>query len=117
MIMHERHISAVLIDSMEGLRVLVFVESSGSLKELMDDIVKSANEDGPHGLVERVIRVNGGERIDLATGSVVRFATSTTRLRGSTYDHAFVPLGISRDFLDEIKPALITSEIGQITGY
>lgn len=116
MIMHESHISAVLVAAVDGERVLVVLEEAEQVRHLMNEMTDMFDGTAQE-MIRRVTRTNGGERIDLAAGGSVRFAVSTRIRRGDSYDQVFVPLGASKAFRLELEPYIATSKIGLITGY
>lgn len=117
MIMHEAHISAVLVAAVDGEHVLVVGAANEAKRAIMSDLLEAFDGMQP-GLLQSVSKTNGGERIDLVTGGGIRFAhLNERRRRMAVYDQIFVPIGTGPEFLLDLVPALATSKVGLVTGY
>ena len=110
--MDPRHIKVALDAARAGLKVLVYSSTMTDSSRVFCKATESLGGDE-----SRVSRANGNEHVSYPSGGKVKFIGTVDRLRGSSFDQAYVPIGMDQDALFHVLLTLSGSDDGLVTGY
>lgn len=112
--MHREHMETAIFAAAKGSAVAVFADTLDRAQRLAHEVEAAV----PTELwLQKVSYVNGRHSIEFPGGGSIRFISLRQSARGLSLDRVFVPIGTDQAALEDIVPALCTSQEGVLTGY